>query len=277
MSLLEVSEVSRSFGGNRAVDEVSFEMAVNTLAIVGPNGAGKSTLLNLLAGQLHPNREELHHGPFATQPEAEADARELKQKNRVVHRVAERSGQWFVDYRGSIRFRGQEISRWPPWKVARVGMVKTYQIVRPFRSLTVEENLYLFARLRGAANLDEILLETGLEEVRRYPAGSLPFGFLKRLELAKGLATRPDLLLLDEPIGGLSRFEAAGLLGTLANLKAKGVRMVIVEHRLSEILPIVDRVIALDRGRIIFHGSRDEFYHDPAVRTAYLGSSDAAG
>jgi len=234
VSLLEVRGVSRSFGGNRAVDAVSFEMSVDTLAIVGPNGAGKTTLLNLLAGQLHPNQ-------------------------------------------GSIWFRGQEVSRWPPWKIARGGMVKTYQIVRPFRSLTVEENLGLFARLRASVNLDEILLETGLEEVRRYPAGSLPFGFLKRLELAKGLATRPDLLLLDEPIGGLSRFEAAGLLGTLANLKAKGVRMVIVEHRLSEILPIVDRVIALDRGRIIFHGSRDEFYHDPAVRTAYLGSSDAAG
>lgn len=234
MTLLEVSGLFRSFGGNRAVEDVSFEMSVDTLAIVGPNGAGKTTLLNLLAGQLHPNK-------------------------------------------GSIRFRGQEISRWPPWKIARRGMVKTYQIVRPFRSLTVEENLYLFARLHGTVDLDEILTETGLREVRRLPAGTLPFGFLKRLELAKGLATRPDLLLLDEPIGGLSRSEAEGLLRTLADLKAKGVRMVIVEHRLSEILPIVDRVITLDRGRMIFHGSRDEFYHDPAVRTAYLGSSDAAG
>lgn len=277
MSLLEVSEVSCSFGGNRAVNEVSFDMSVDTLAIVGPNGAGKTTLLNLIAGQLHPNRRELHHGPFDTKAQAEANAQDLTQRHRVVDRVVERHGKWFVDYRGSIRFREKEISRWPPWKIARAGMVKTYQIVRPLRSLTVEENLYLFGRLRGHVDLDEILLETGLGEVRHHPAGALPFGFLKRLELAKGLATRPDLLLLDEPIGGLSRSEAEGLLGTLAQLKAKGVRMVIVEHRLSEILPIVDRVIALDQGHMIFDGSRDDFYHDPAVRTAYLGSSDVKG
>ena len=276
MSLLEVSEVSRSFGGNRAVDTVSFEMSVDTLAIVGPNGAGKSTLLNLLVGQLHPNRESLHHGPFDTQPAAEADALDLKQQNRVVHRVVRRNGKWFVDYRGSIRFGGQEISRWPPWKIARVGMVKTYQIVRPLRSLTVEENLDLFARLRGG-DVDAILEATGLTPYRQHLSGELPFGLLKRLELAKGLAIHPSLLLLDEPIGGLSRGEAEGLLATLADLKRRGTRMIVVEHRLSEVLPIVDRVLALDRGRMIFHGSQSEFFHDPAVRAAYLGSADVGG
>jgi branched-chain amino acid transport system ATP-binding protein len=232
VSLLTVDHVTRSFGGNRAVDDVSFEMFENTLAVVGPNGAGKTTLLNLLAGQLHPNR-------------------------------------------GTIHFQNRNITRFPPWRIARMGMVKTYQIVRPFRSLTVEENLVLFSQVRGTVDRDEILAETGLTEWRNYPTGVLPFGLLKRLELAKGLATRPDLLLLDEPIGGLSRAEAQALVATLTALKGRGVRMLIVEHRLSEILPVVDRVLALDRGRIIFHGSRSEFYHDPAVRTAYLGSSDA--
>jgi len=234
VSLLDVREVTRSFGGNRAVDEVSFDMAVDALAIVGPNGAGKTTLLNLIAGQMRPNH-------------------------------------------GSIRFHGREITGLPPWRIARLGMVKTYQVVRPFRTLTVEQNLVLFSRLRGAIDIDEILGQTGLTEVRGQLSGVLPFGLLKRLELAKGLATRPDLLLLDEPIGGLSRSEAQALLATLSTLKQRGVRMILVEHRLSEILPIVDRVLALDRGRVIFHGSRSEFYHDPAVRTAYLGSNDAAG
>jgi len=234
MSLLTVSHVTRMFGGNRAVDDVSFEMTDNTLAIVGPNGAGKTTLLNLIAGQLHPTH-------------------------------------------GMIRFRDRNITRFPPWRVARMGMVKTYQIVRPFRSLTVDENLVLFSELRGTVDREEVLAETGLTDWRNYPTGALPFGLLKRLELAKGLATNPDLLLLDEPIGGLSRTEALALVGTLAALKARGVRMLIVEHRLAEILPVVDRVLALDRGRVIFHGSRSEFYHDSAVRTAYLGSSDVGG
>jgi ABC-type branched-subunit amino acid transport system ATPase component len=233
MNLLEVAKVSRSFGGNRAVNDVSFTMSVDTLAIVGPNGAGKTTLLNLIAGVLHPQK-------------------------------------------GSIRFRGREVSHLPPWRVARLGMVKTYQVVRPFRTLTVEENLALFAGLRAQVDLEGILAATGLTEVRYQYAGALPFGLQKRLELAKGLAAHPDLLLLDEPIGGLSRGEAEGLLASLAALKRTGVRMVIVEHRLSEILPVVDRVVALDRGNLIFDGTRTEFFQDPAVRTAYLGSADAA-
>lgn len=234
MSLLTVDSVTRSFGGNRAIDDVSFEMSVDTLAIVGPNGAGKTTLLNLIAGVLHPHS-------------------------------------------GKIRFQGHEITRLPPWRIARRGMVKTYQIVRPFRTLTVEENLGLFSHLRGTVDLEPILRATGLYEVRRHLAGSLPFGLMKRLELAKGIAAEPELLLLDEPIGGLSRGEAEGLLATLAELKRSGVRLLVVEHRLSEILPIVDRVIALDRGHLIFDGTREEFFQDPAVRDAYLGRDDAAG
>ncbi len=234
MNLLEVAGVSRAFGGNRAVDNVSFDLTVDTLALVGPNGAGKTTLLNLIAGCLHPQT-------------------------------------------GSIRFQGREVSRLPPWRIARLGMVKTYQVVRPFRTLTVEENLGLFGRLRGTADIERTLEATGLTEFRGSLAGALPFGLLKRLELAKGLAARPVLLLLDEPIGGLSRSEARSLVVSLAALKRSGVRMVVVEHRLAEILPIVDRVVALDRGHVIFHGTRSEFFHDPAVRAAYLGSTDAAG
>ena len=232
MSLLDVSHVTRSFGGNRALDDVSLEMSVDALAIVGPNGAGKTTLLNAIAGVHHPNK-------------------------------------------GSIRFRGINVTHLPPWRIARLGMVKTYQVVRPFRTLTVEENLRLFAKLRGGADIDRILVATGLAHVRGVYSGVLPFGLLKRLELAKALAASPDLLLLDEPIGGLSRAEAEGLIASLVALKAGGTRMVVVEHRLGEILPVVDRVVALDRGRVIFDGSRDYFFENAAVREAYLGRADA--
>jgi len=231
VELLEVSNLTRSFGGNVAVDSVSFRMTSDALAIVGPNGAGKTTLLSTIAGVLHPDH-------------------------------------------GTVRFRGRDVTRFPPWRIARLGMVKTYQIVRPFRSLTVEENLKLFDKIRGRVDVDRILGVTGLSEVRGQVAGVLPFGLLKRLELAKGLAAKPEVLLLDEPISGLSRSEARDLLESLLELKRSGVRMVLVEHRLSEILPIVDRVVALDRGRTIFDGTRSEFFQDPAVRKAYLGSED---
>ena len=244
MNLLDVANVTRTFGGNRAVDDVSFTMSVDALAIVGPNGAGKTTLLNLIAGVLHPDKVK----------------RKEKKKGRR---------------KAKIQFSGKEITRLPPWRIARLGMVKTYQIVRPFRSLTVEENLELFAKLRGGADIDRILAATGLTEVRGHLSGVLPFGLLKRLELAKALAASPKLLLLDEPIGGLSRAEAEGLLKTLLDLKSSGTRMVVVEHRLGEILPVVDRVVALDRGHVIFDGSRDHFFDNAAVRTAYLGREDA--
>ena len=234
MTLLLVDGLNRYFGGNHAVNDVSFSMEEDVLAIVGPNGSGKTTLLNLIAGQLRPTS-------------------------------------------GSIRFREHDISRMPAWHVARLGLVKTYQIVRPFRTLTVDENLALFGRVRGAADVDWILDATGLTAVRGHIAGALPFGLLMRLERAKGLAARPDLLLLDEPIGGLSRAEASALVASLAALKRSGTRMIVVEHRLSEILPIVDRVVALDEGRVIFHGTRSEFFDDSSVRAAYLGSGDASG
>jgi branched-chain amino acid transport system ATP-binding protein len=305
MRLLEVAHVTRSFGGNLALDDVSFEMSVDALAIVGPNGAGKTTLLNVIAGVLHPSKVKV--------PGNGRERKAARQKEKKAR----------------IQFLGKNITRLPPWQVARLGMVKTYQLVRPFRSLTVEENLELFARLRSGlfaklrgevgidrmrrglggafelvskwrrgvdvervrawlgaqfdriaklrrgADVDQILAATGLTEVRGLPSGLLPFGLLKRLELAKALAASPNLLLLDEPIGGLSRSEAEGLIATLLQLKAAGTRMVVVEHRLGEILPVVDRVLALDHGRVIFDGTRESFFDDPAVRTAYLGRADA--
>lgn len=232
--LLEVDRLTKSFGGNRVLEDVSLAMRADALAIVGPNGAGKTTLLNILAGILHPDR-------------------------------------------GRVRFEGVDVSRMPAARIVHLGMVKTYQVVRPFRTLTVEEHLQLFSRVRDGVDIDAILRMTGLSGVRgRYPT-ELPFGFLKRLELAKALSVRPRLVLLDEPIGGLSRSEAEGILATLRQLKTSGIRMVIVEHRLMETLSFVDSVVALDKGRVIFDGTPASFFADPAVREAYLGGEHAGG
>ncbi len=232
--ILEIDGVTKAFGGNTVLDDVSVSMHADALAVVGPNGAGKTTLLNVVAGLVRPDR-------------------------------------------GVVRFKGVTLTRMPAARIVHLGMVKTYQVVRPFRTLTVEEHLRLFSRVRPGADVGAILEMTGLSGVRlRYPT-ELPFGFLKRLELAKALAVRPELILLDEPIGGLSRAEADGILATLRTLKASGLRMVIVEHRLMETLSFVDGVVALDKGRLIFDGTPSAFFADPAVRDAYLGGAHAGG
>jgi ABC-type branched-subunit amino acid transport system ATPase component len=228
MSQLEVTRIVKSFGGNRVLPGVSFELRGRSLALVGPNGAGKTTLLNILSGALRPDS-------------------------------------------GSVRFEGREVAGLRAWKVARLGMVKTHQIVRPLRTLTVDEHLALFARTEEPSELARLRQSVGLEEFAGHPAQDLPFGALKRLELAEALAIGPRLLLLDEPIGGLSRAEAEGILSTLGTLREAGRTMVIVEHRLREILPFVDTVIALDRGEIIFDGPPAQFYASDAVKRAYLG------
>lgn len=231
-ALLEVEGVSKSFGGNHVLSDVSFSLADGTLALVGPNGAGKTTLLNIVAGQLSPDR-------------------------------------------GAVRFRGARIDRLPPSRIVHRGLVKTYQVVRPLRSFTVAQHIELFSRVRGSVDAERILALTGLGPVRDRRAGELSFGDLKRLELAKALAVNPELLLLDEPIGGLSRDEARRILGSLEELKRDGMRMIVVEHRLLETLSFVDQVVALDQGRTIFSGSPARFFADPAVRAAYLGGGHA--
>jgi ABC-type branched-subunit amino acid transport system ATPase component len=177
--------------------------------------------------------------------------------------------------RGRVWFRGMDVTGGPPWRSVRSGLVKTFQQVRPFPNLTVEEHVRLFSRVRGPIDTDHVLQITGLEPFRDRQAAGLPFGILKRIELAKALAVRPTLLLLDEPIAGLSSEEARDLLTTLHSLKKGGTRMLIVEHRLLETLAFVDEVVALDAGHLIFHGPPDRFFEDPTVRDAYLGGVDA--
>ncbi len=228
MSVLEVKEITKLWGGNRALDHISFVMDCDVLGIVGPNGAGKTTLLNIIAGTVYPTE-------------------------------------------GKVYYKGKEITRLKAWERVKIGIGKTFQIVRPLMSLTVEENVYLFSKVRSTVDVEEILKTTGLAEFKdKYPS-MLPFGLLKKLELAKVLATDPEILLLDEPFGGLGEEEIIPLQKLIGTLKEKKRKLIIIEHKIPSLLPLLDKIIFLDRGRKIFEGNVKEFVENENISTFYFG------
>jgi branched-chain amino acid transport system ATP-binding protein len=238
MSLLDVRDVQKRFGGVQAVRGVSLQVAPGELVgLFGPNGAGKTTLFNLIAGS------------FA------ADS-------------------------GSIRFGGADIGRLAAWRRARLGLARTFQVVRPFRDLTVIENVLAAVPRTGAAaasplaRAQHLLAQVGLDGRGADLAGTLTLGMLKRLEVARALALDPLLLLLDEPLAGLTGREAAGLLALVAGLRAHS-GIVMVEHNVRQCLPICDRAVVMDAGAVIAVGTPAQIRADPRVIRAYLGEQAA--
>jgi len=237
MSLLEIDHVSKRFGGLRAINKVVFAIEENEIAfIVGPNGAGKTTLFNLIAGVFHPDE-------------------------------------------GNIRFQGQDITHISPNHAARLGIGRTFQIVKPLRNLTVLENVMLGAFLhtsspsKAAEQAREILKYLQMERVMYFTASGLPIALLKRLEIARALATKPRLILLDEVVSGLSTSEALALAETLKKLPEWGVASVGgVEHVMQVVMSIAHRVVVLDHGTQIAEGKPQEVVRMPAVIEAYLGT-----
>lgn len=235
-SVLELRNVAKRFGGLRAVKGVSFEMnAGEIFFIIGPNGAGKTTVFNLISGFLHPDE-------------------------------------------GSIIFNGKDISRLPPHQTARLGIGRTFQIVKPLRNLTVLQNVMLGAfmhtgKLQQAEKEAASILDfLQMSHLKNSPALGLPLAALKRLEIARALATRPKLMLLDEVVSGLTPGEALALAGLVKRLPEWGVSVVGgVEHVMQVVMKIADRIVVLDYGAKIAEGEPTDVVSQPVVIEAYLG------
>jgi branched-chain amino acid transport system ATP-binding protein len=243
VGLLELNGVTRRFGGIVALDDVSLEVAEGEIAgLIGPNGAGKTTAFN------------------------------------VITRLYTPDG-------GSVRYDGRDLLRVPVHRIARLGIARTFQNLELARHMSVLDNVLVGAHARigfrgeGSARADAraLLDYTGLGELADRPAGGLPFGTLKRIELARALAGKPRLLLLDEPAGGLNH-EEVGELAELIRAVRRDFRLTIllVEHHMNLVMSVSDRVTVLNFGRTIAAGAPKDIQADQAVIEAYLGAPAAA-
>jgi branched-chain amino acid transport system ATP-binding protein len=238
--VLEVSGLSKSFGGLAAIDQASLEVAADEIvALIGPNGAGKTTLFACVAGFIKPDA-------------------------------------------GSVRFAGRDVTGLPPHHICAQGIARTFQITQPFARLTVLENVmvgaYHTTRLRrdAAAQAEDVAREVGLGGQLDMRADALTLAGRKRLELARALATRPKLLLLDEVMAGLNPVEVEEIIGMVRKIHATGIVIFLIEHVMQAVLGLAARVYVLSDGRIIANGSPAAIAADPAVIEAYLGHGAAA-
>ena len=246
---LEAEELTKEFGGLRAVNSATFSIGRHEIiGLIGPNGAGKTTLLRLITGILKPDE-------------------------------------------GSVRFKGKELVGKKTWDIVNMGIACTFQNMRPFRRLPIIANVMVSclcprAMKRGEwvkrveARAMDALEFAGISDMALEKAATLSQGDLKRLEVARAIATEPDLLLLDEPFGGLSPAETELMAksikrlhkgGRFGRLHSEGPAMIIVEHKLQQLMKIVDRIIVLNFGTIIAAGKPQEVVNNPQVIEAYLG------
>jgi branched-chain amino acid transport system ATP-binding protein len=237
MTLLATRGLDRRFGGVHAVRGVDLDVSPGeVVGLFGPNGAGKTTLFNLIAGSFRPDS-------------------------------------------GQVMLQGKDITDLPAWRRARLGIGRTFQVTRPFRDLTTIENLLTGVPRKGSTRSHDadlartLLAKVGLAERADELAGRLTLGMLKRLEVARVLAIDPTLLLLDEPLAGLTGREATEILDLIVSLKS-GIGIVMVEHNVRQSLPVCDRAVVMDAGKIISSGTPEQVRTDPKVVQAYFGEKD---
>lgn len=248
--ILSIKELTKSFGGITALSDVSFDLHKGeVIGIMGPNGSGKTTLINCITGFLKPDS-------------------------------------------GEVLFKGKKINGMPPHRIVHMGIGRTFQVMRPYYSLPAYKNLIvpLFSRRakkfagggglgdRDAVALD-ILEDVGFERdafVPYKPARALPLGYLKRLELARCLALRTEVILCDEVFSGLSAAEIASIIPLLERLKMEGATLMMIEHRLKELFRVADKVIVISFGLKIFEGDPAMALEDEKVKEAYFGKGKDA-
>jgi branched-chain amino acid transport system ATP-binding protein len=242
MILLQCYGLRKTFGGLDAIDNVGLSVEKGeVLGLIGPNGAGKTTFVNLLTGEIAPTA-------------------------------------------GRILYRGDDISQLPPHRRSGLGIARTFQVPRPFTSLSIRENLMvgaLFGKTRHGdvkerrAVVESVLKTTGLDRIADRSPITLSTAGLKRLEVARSLAAQPDLLFLDEPLGGLNPVEADEAILLIRDLKNRGVTIVFIEHIIKAVAAVSDRVMVLARGRKLAEGTPKDVLSNEEVKRAYLG--DVAG
>jgi branched-chain amino acid transport system ATP-binding protein len=236
MSLLEIRHVSKFFGGLAANSDVSFEVPEGTvMGLIGPNGAGKTTLFNCITGYYAPSK-------------------------------------------GEVVFNGRRMNGMKPDKVCKLGMVRTWQKVRPLTNLPVLDNVMVGALCR--TNSVKVARTIALEQLRivrlqnkaGFLAGALPIGERKRLEVARVLATKPKLLLLDEVMGGLNPNESEEIIQLILDIRREGITQIVIEHDMKAIMRMSDRIVVLNSGEKIAEGAPKEIVENPQVIEAYLGA-----
>jgi branched-chain amino acid transport system ATP-binding protein len=235
--LLSVDNVSKRFGGLTALKGVTFHVKEGeVLGLMGPNGAGKTTLLNVIAGELAPDT-------------------------------------------GTIKFKGHDISGMSPYKICRMGISRTFQIPQPFVTLSVRENLLTSAmfgrqlRKKEALSDDDMIFDlVGLSERKETLAGNMPTLLLKKLELARALARKPELLLLDEVAAGTTEAEIPAIIERVKKIRSMGITIIIIEHVIKVLMNVVDRIVVIDKGIPIAEGMPSAIMCDNKVINAYFGA-----